>query len=172
MLDSTHLRFFTEETLGRMFRRCGWEVVERDDYETVHTDQYDRQLNDGLPVEMIGALRSLSETFNPNPLVQQFVWALKPVPVTAPPSSFLQAVGPDDDQELFPDMNIWPVRDYLMSVGLIASEQSRRSVSYLPALPPLSASRSLPWWKQRALGLAYKTPRTGALFQKAYRRLR
>jgi hypothetical protein len=169
MLDSTHLRFFTEETLGRMFRRCGWEVVERDDYQTVHTDQYDRQLNDGLPVEMIGALRALSEAFNPNSLVQQFVWALKPVPVTTPPSSFLQAVGPDEDGDPYPAPNIRPVRDYLMSVGLIASERSRRSES---DRPPRSVGSSLPWWKQRALDLAYKSPRTGAAFQKAYRRLR
>jgi 2-polyprenyl-3-methyl-5-hydroxy-6-metoxy-1,4-benzoquinol methylase len=173
MLDSTHLRFFTEQTLERMFRRCGWKVVERDDYQTVHTDQYDRELNDGLPVEMIGALRSLSDTFNPNNLVQQFVWAMKPVPVTAPPASFLQAVGPEDpaggDQAQFPVVDVRPVRDYLTSVGLVASEQSRRGVSYLP---PVSGGSSLPWWKQRALDIAYKSPRTGAAFQKAYRRLR
>ena len=76
-----------------MFERCGWRVVARDDFSTVRTDQYDAELNDGLPVEMIGALRVLSETYNPNAPVQQFVWAMRPVPVAAPPTTFLEAVG-------------------------------------------------------------------------------
>ncbi len=85
MLDSTHLRFFTSETLERMFERCGWRVIARNNFSTVHTDQYDAWLNDRLPAEMIGALRVLSESHNPYPTVQQFVWALRPVPVTHPP---------------------------------------------------------------------------------------
>jgi hypothetical protein len=36
----------------------------------------------------------------------------------------------------------------------------------------MAAGSSLPWWKQRALDIAYKSPRTGAAFQRAYRRLR
>ncbi len=170
MLDSTHLRFFTETTLKRMFERSGWRVVEQANFETIHTDQFDPAINDGLPVEMIGALHTLSETYNPNTMVQQFVWALKPMPVTTPASSFLQAVGSENgDGEPAQHVDPRPVYDYLISVGLLASEQSRRNVTYLPPLP---AGSSLPWWKQRALNVAYRSPRTGELFQKAYRRLR
>jgi 2-polyprenyl-3-methyl-5-hydroxy-6-metoxy-1,4-benzoquinol methylase len=171
MLDSTHLRFFTEETLERMFLRSGWRVAARDDYHTLRTDQYDEELNDGLPAELVGALRSLSEAFNPNPTVQQFVWALKPVPVTNPPDTYLQAVGRgEEDTEVVSvaDGNR-KVSDYLVSVGLLSSEQSRRAMHRLPRYVP---SDGLPAWKRWALTMAYRSPRSAALFQKAYRRLR
>ncbi len=171
MLDSTHLRFFTEETLERMFLRSGWRVAQRDNYHALRTDQYDEELNDGLPAELVGALRSLSEAFNPNPTVQQFVWALKPVPVTNPPDTYLQAVGRgQEDTEVvsLADGNR-KVSDYLVSVGLLSSEQSRRAMHRMPRYIP---SDGLPAWKRWALTLAYRSPRSAALFQKAYRRLR
>jgi len=168
MLDSTHLRFFTEETLERMFERCGWKVVERNNFNTLHTDQYDDELNDTLPAEMIGALRVLAETYNPNPIVQQFVWALRPFPVADLPTTYLQAVGGPDGTaatELEP-ADESAVRSYLMSVGLIASENSRRA-------PPRDPAHStLPRWKQVALKTAYHSPRSAEAFQKVYRRLR
>ncbi len=168
MLDSTHLRFFTQETLERMFERCGWKVVERNNYCTLHTDQYDNELNDRLPAEMIGALRVLSESYNPNPIVQQFVWALRPIPVAELPTTYLEAVGGGDgtaatEYEMSDDHS---VRSYLMSVGLIASEHSRRAVKYAPE--PVT----LPRWKRAALKTAYASPRSAEAFQKVYRRLR
>ncbi len=165
MLDSTHLRFFTEETLERMFRRCGWRVVARNDFITIRTDQYDDQLNDGLPAEMVGALRTLSEAYNPNTTVQQFVWALKPSPVKSPPETYLEAVGRtgDDGDAAAAARDEHAVHHYLKSVGLVASERSRRGYTQSGSLPP---------WKRRALAIAYRSPRSAALFQRVYRRLR
>jgi hypothetical protein len=165
MLDSTHLRFFTEETLERMFRRCGWRVVARNDFTTIRTDQYDDNLNDGLPAEMVGALRTFSESYNPNTTVQQFVWALKPSPVKSPPETYLEAVGRtgDDGDAAAAARNEQAVHHYLKSVGLVASERSRRGSTHSGSLPP---------WKQRALAIAYRSPRSAAVFQRVYRRLR
>ncbi len=177
MLDSTHLRFFTEETLERMFNRCGWRVVDRNDFYAIRTDQYDDGLNDGLPAEMIGALRTLSETYNPNTTVQQFVWALKPFPVKSPPDTYLQAVGRqgdegDEDVALTAERE-WTIRHYMRSVGLVASEHSRRAVaSGTNYLPEFIQSDALPAWKRRVLEIAYRSPRSSAIFQKIYRRLR
>ena len=98
LLDSNHLRFFTESTLQRMFERCGWELVAQNNLSTSKTDQYDPDLNDALPAEMIGALRVLSEAYNPHAAVQQFVWTLRPMPVNALPTTFLEAVGEADEQ--------------------------------------------------------------------------
>ena len=79
LLDSTHLRFFTEETLERMAERCGWRVIARNDFSSIHSDQYDPDLNEELPVEMVGALRVMADSYNPHASVKQFVWALQPV---------------------------------------------------------------------------------------------
>jgi hypothetical protein len=133
LLDSTHLRFFTEQTLDRLFRRCGWRVVARNDFSTLRTDQYDAELNDALPTEMIGALNVLARTYNPNAAVQQFVWTLKPFPVATPPTTFLQAVGDvggpvEEDSQ---SNESQAVRNYLASVGLIASETNRRAAKHL-----------------------------------------
>ncbi|MHB8499054.1 MAG: glycoside hydrolase family 99-like domain-containing protein [Acidimicrobiales bacterium] len=169
MLDSTHLRFFTEETLRRLLERCGWRITGRDDYCTVSTDQHDTELAGRLPVEMVGALRVVSEAFNPNPSVQQFVWSLRPVPVPSTPSTYLEAVGSPGGgplSELEP-IDEHAVRSYLTSVGLVASEASRRSWADRPA-----SQGGMPRWKQVAISTVYRSPRTGAAFQKVYRRLR
>jgi predicted TPR repeat methyltransferase len=93
LLDSTHIRFFTEETLANLFERTGWEVVAREDFSVIRSDQYDHGLTDALAVETIGMLRVLAATENANASVQQYVWALRPVGVARPPSSYLDAVG-------------------------------------------------------------------------------
>jgi 2-polyprenyl-3-methyl-5-hydroxy-6-metoxy-1,4-benzoquinol methylase len=167
LLDSTHIRFFTEETLERMVARCGWEIVARENFSTLLSDQYDRELNDTLPVEMIGALRVLAESHNPHAAVQQFVWAMRPVPVADLPTTYLQAVGrtdgesePEEDAAGGDDEHA--LRSYLMSVGLIATETSRRSIVYV------APGDSLPSWKHRVLGVAYRNPRTAAAFKKIY----
>jgi 2-polyprenyl-3-methyl-5-hydroxy-6-metoxy-1,4-benzoquinol methylase len=178
LLDSTHLRFFTEETLTRLLERCGWRAIARDNFEVVRSDQFDPELNDALPAEMIGALRVLSDSFNPNAAVQQFVWALKPFPVSDPPSTFLQAVGapgkhatngaaaPEEDagESQVPDVDRGRlVEDYLLSVGIVASEKSRRSVIYGDPLPS---------WKRAIIKAVYHSPRTEAAFKKAYGMIR
>jgi 2-polyprenyl-3-methyl-5-hydroxy-6-metoxy-1,4-benzoquinol methylase len=173
LLDSTHLRFFTEETLARMVERCGWQVVARDDFSTVRSDQYDAELNDSMPVEMIGALRVLSASNNPNAAVQQFVWAMRPVPVPAQPATYLEAVGrPTEKGPHAPgsQRDGRAVNDYLVSVGLIASEANRRIVNSQPS--HIYSGMMLPGWKQRALRIAYGGPRRAAFFKKVYGRIR
>jgi 2-polyprenyl-3-methyl-5-hydroxy-6-metoxy-1,4-benzoquinol methylase len=161
LLDSTHLRFFTETTLKRMFERCGWRVVARDDFISLRTDQYDDELNDGLPVEMIGALRALSQSYNPKASVQQFVWTLAPFPVSSPPTSYLEAMAePEGASELDaePNDNL-AVRSYLASVGLLSSETNRRAAKHL---------RSGVMWRGRRVVLkkVNKSPRLSAYSKK------
>jgi hypothetical protein len=199
MLDSTHLRFFTRETLERMFERCGWKVVARDDFEAIRSDQYNSDLNELLPLEMVGALRSMADALNPTNAVQQFVWALTPFPVANPPESFLEAVTPegvDLGAALVATDAEADIRRYLSSVGLLASEQSRRYANELQrrrneeirwrkleekarqATPADeeedldSEEEYLPLWKQWALDIVYHSPRSSAVFQKLYRRIR
>jgi 2-polyprenyl-3-methyl-5-hydroxy-6-metoxy-1,4-benzoquinol methylase len=172
LLDSTHLRFFTEETLSQMVERCGWQVVAQDNFSTVRSDQYDPDLNDSLPVEMIGALRVLSETHNPNAAVQQFVWAMRPVPVPEQPTTYLEAVGrPEGSGSESPDhLNDRSISDYLVSVGLIASESNRRIANSQPS--HIYSGMTLPVWKQRALRVVYGGSRRTAFFKKVYGRIR
>jgi hypothetical protein len=165
LLDSTHLRFFTETTLQRMFERCGWEVLARNNFSTTKTDQYDPDLNDELPAEMIGALRVLSEAYNPHAAVQQFVWALKPVPINAIPSTFLEAVDEADDQ---PAPYVHPtgeriVSAYLESVGLVASETNRRAAKQLRSPDPRLIKRGK-WFFVRTVN---RSPRTAAALKRA-----
>jgi 2-polyprenyl-3-methyl-5-hydroxy-6-metoxy-1,4-benzoquinol methylase len=133
LLDSTHLRFFTEKNLQSMLERCGWRMVARDDCVTVRSDQYDDELNDALPVEMVGALRALAESANPYTYVQRFIWTLAPYPVSVPPATYLEAVsGPVVASEGEPDeVDDTAVRTYLRSVGLISSETNRRAAKHL-----------------------------------------
>jgi 2-polyprenyl-3-methyl-5-hydroxy-6-metoxy-1,4-benzoquinol methylase len=170
LLDSTHLRFFTEETLERMLGRCGWEVIARDDLSTLLSDQYDPELTDALPVEMVGALRTLADTFNPTASVQRFVWAVRPVPVTSFPTSYLEAVDRPDDEDGEEAADVpaegQALRDYLVAVGLIATETSRRSVVYVPHRD------TVPTWKRKVLRTIDRSPRAAALFKSVYGRIR
>ncbi len=171
LLDSTHLRFFSEVTLERLFERCGWTVVSRNDFSTLRSDQYDTALNDGLPPEMIGALHVLAEATNPSAAVKQFVWALKPVPVPTTPATFLDAVGDDGSEMLDVDPDAQDpvehasraVRRYLVSVGLVASETNRRAAQHLRyGLGPR--------WKRAITTRIERSPRLRATY-KTVRRL-
>jgi hypothetical protein len=161
LLDSTHLRFFSEQTLQRMFERCGWQVVARNDFSTLRTDQYDAELNDALPAEMLGALHVLSESYNPSAAVQQFIWALKPFPVSNPPISYLEAVGAAEGPvEAEPEGNEGQaVRTYLVSAGLIASETNRRAAKHL-------RFGLLPRWKRALFKKVNRSPRSAAAYKK------
>jgi 2-polyprenyl-3-methyl-5-hydroxy-6-metoxy-1,4-benzoquinol methylase len=170
LLDSTHLRFFTEATLRRMFERCGWSVVARNNFHAIQSDQFDLDLNNALPAEMIGALRVLSETYNPNSAVQQFVWVLRPFPVTTPPTAYLQAVGAPDDPESPPKpSDAYAIRNYLVSAGLIASETSRRAAMRLANDNRPTAIVRV---KQRVLKVANRSPLAAAAVQKVHGWLR
>ena len=57
LLDSTHIRFFTEELLTNLVHRTGWEIVARDNFATLRTDQYDTPLADAMPINPPAAKR-------------------------------------------------------------------------------------------------------------------
>ncbi len=179
LLDSTHIRFFTEETLTNLIRRTGWEIVAREDYCVLRGDQYDTELNDALPAEMVGALRTLSQAENPNAAVQQYVWALRPVPVDKRPTTYLEAVGlSEEEMTTGPRSDMRAVADYLASAGILASEAARRAVASgyghhgAAALTAMSMDERVAYLKQLAVRQAYKTPRRGRLFQRIYRSVR
>jgi len=176
LLDSTHIRFFTEETLTNMVRRCGWVIVAADNFSVIRSDQYDAELEGALPVEMVGALRTLAQAENPNAAVQQYVWALRPVPVDQAPGSYLDAVGLTEEQATSgPRSDMRVVADYLASAGVLASEAARRAVlsSYghrgTVDGEPRDTVGDL---KREAVRLLYANPKVGRAFQKIYHRVR
>jgi 2-polyprenyl-3-methyl-5-hydroxy-6-metoxy-1,4-benzoquinol methylase len=182
LLDSTHIRFFTEETLANLFERTGWEVAVRDNFSAVRGDQFDSPLNDALPIEMVGALRVLSESENPNASVQQFVWALRPVPITEPAHTYLEAVGMTSEERYRgPVSDLSAVRNYLTSVGILASEASRRAAQSTAVAAAAAAAaaaegvirrQGLGRYKQAVLRQANKNPRRARAFQRVYRWVR
>jgi hypothetical protein len=177
LLDSTHIRFFTEETLTNLFQRTGWELVAREDFSDYRSDQYDQRLTDSMAVETIGLLRVLSATLNPNASVNQFVWALRPVGVDYPPTDYFDAVGLSDSQrEGDPSGNLWAVDDYLASIGILASEANRRSIEGGYGLTrgmqtptgPGSSRPSLAHSKQLAASEADKPTRRSQVLQRVH----
>jgi 2-polyprenyl-3-methyl-5-hydroxy-6-metoxy-1,4-benzoquinol methylase len=172
LLDSTHIRFFTEQTLTHLFERTGWEIVARDNFSIIRGDQYDAPLTDSLPAEMVGALRVLSEAENPNGAVQQFVWAVRPVLVAEAARTYLEAVGLSEaERRQHPTANLYPVRAYLGSVGILASEANRRAVEggrNGGGNGRSSMTQRIGDYKQAVLREAYKNPRRGAAFKRVY----
>jgi hypothetical protein len=154
--------FFTEPGLTRLVERCGWRVVDRDDFRRVRSDQHDTELEDSIPEEMVGALRILSETYNPESTIEEFVWALAPVPLDSPPTTFAAAVAPPpaDEERDLPKAIRHPVYDYLASVGVVASETNRRAVAL--------RRQPRPRWRRAFLEAVNANPRTA----EAYKRLR
>ena len=176
LLDSTHIRFFTAETLENMLVRTGWEVVARDDFSTIRSDQYDPDLDDALPPEMVGALRTLAAAENPAASVQQYVWALQPVPVERRPQSYLEAVELTPAQAAAgPRSDMRAVADYLASAGMLASEAARRAVqsSYGHRGRAGSQDRdTIGDLKAGAVRVLYSNPKVGRAFRKLYYRVR
>ena len=171
-LDPANLRFFTEDTLQRLVDRSGWRVVSRDDLHSLYSEQYDAGLRNGLPEEMVGALQATAQAVNPNWSVTHFVWALEPRPVDMAPSSYGEAVAPDEPQatpSIDPEATA-AVADYLASVGLVVSETNRRAVrAERNRLSETSLSRSR---RRPCLKFVYSSPRRAAAFRRVYARLR
>ncbi len=94
LLDFTHVRFFSNETLQELLGRCGWGLLERRDTTTENTEQCDEMIVNDLPIVAHHMLRGLSEATNPYNQVYQFIWLLQPVKshFSNPPNSFLEAV--------------------------------------------------------------------------------
>jgi 2-polyprenyl-3-methyl-5-hydroxy-6-metoxy-1,4-benzoquinol methylase len=179
LLDSTHIRFFTEETLGNLFERTGWELVARDDFSVIRSDQFDANLMDAQAVETVGMLRVLAATENPNSSVQQYVWALRPVRVKRAATTYLEAVGLSDKQrDRSPSDRQWAVDRYLASVGILASEGNRRSIErgygsqHGGGRGGRLMRRQVGSFKQMVLRQAYKNPRRAQAFQRIYHRVR
>jgi 2-polyprenyl-3-methyl-5-hydroxy-6-metoxy-1,4-benzoquinol methylase len=179
LLDSTHIRFFTEETLTNLVRRTGWEIVARENFSALRTDQYDQGLADAMPPEMIAALRVLAETENPDAAVMQFVWALRPVPATDPPASYLDAVGLSAEEVgRGASSDMVPVRDFLASAGILASEAARRALSaHLERSGAdgggdevRSGPSGINRYKRAVARQLNKTPRGKAVFERVSRR--
>jgi hypothetical protein len=172
LLGTSHLRFFTERTLANLLERTGWEIVARDDIAAIRSDQYDARLADALPVEMMGALRVLSQAEHPNAAIKHFVWALRPVATDRSPEDYLEAVRltPDEHAEA-PIGDPTAVASYLSSIGILASEASRRAsegaYAYAEGSGPIG--QFLGYYKRVALRTAYKTQRRGAIFRRVYR---
>jgi hypothetical protein len=125
--DMGDLHQFTAVTLRRLLERSGWIVAANDDFESVRSELFDEDLENSIPEEMAGALRVLSETYNPQWAVREFVWALTPISVTSPPRTFGEAIAPDEDEvRKLPGPWRHPVEDYLASIGIVASEINRR----------------------------------------------
>jgi Glycosyltransferase WbsX len=161
-VGSVPLHFFTESALEQLVERCGWRIIAREDFDRVNSDGRDLELEDSIPEEMVGALRVLSQTYNPQSTVQQFVWALTPVKIEARPTSFAAAVQPPppaEERELPPEQR-HPVYDYMASVGIVASEINRRAVAI--------RRKPRPRWKRAVLDTVNGNPRTAD----AYKQLR
>lgn len=171
VLDSANLRFFTEDTLQRLVDRSGWRVVRRDDHHSLYSDQYDADLRDGLPEEMVAAVQATAQAVNDNWSVTHFVWAMEPRPLGMAPSSYREAVAPDEPRT---GRRITPkataaVADHFASVGLMASELSRRTVA---AQRRAAARSSLSLPKKAVLKVVYSSPSLAAAFRGVYTRLR
>ncbi len=155
--DRTDLRFFTEETLERLVERCGWQVTARDNVESALSDLYDLGFDDAMPADMVVALRTLAECYNPDAGVSHFVWAMRPVPVTDPPTSYRQAVAPIHSQERgvgeSDDGDTQVLERYLRAVGLVAAESNRPSGSH--------------WWTH-VIAATRRSPRLHALVTKIH----
>jgi hypothetical protein len=158
----TPVHFFTESALERLVERCGWRVVAREDFDRANSEGRDVELEDSIPEEMVGALRVLSQTYNPQSTVEQFVWALTPVKIEARPTSFAAAIEPPApiDEREFPPEQRHPVYDYMASMGIVASEINRRAVAI--------RRKPRPRWKRAILDRVNATPRTAD----AYKQLR
>ncbi len=91
LLDRTHLHFFAASSLSKLLTASGWQLVTRDDFALRHSDQYDpRSLlhNESLLGDF---LRYVSDTFNPDNQINQFLWLLKPAAAHAEAGMAIEA---------------------------------------------------------------------------------
>ncbi len=81
LLDQTHLRFFTHESLGRLMQRCGWEQFAADDFRMAFSDQcFPRESVVLSRSTVVGqVLRELSAASGRHSATNQFIRAYRPV---------------------------------------------------------------------------------------------
>ncbi len=78
LLDSTHLRFFTNDTLESLVTKAGWRIVGRADFHKVRSEHYPARVLGGLPVPVLSVIDLLARQENRFSTVYQFVWMLRP----------------------------------------------------------------------------------------------
>lgn len=84
LLDKTHLRFFTGPSLRGLLAESGWDLVARADFSLAESDQHDAASILHGDTQIGDFLRYVSDTFNPDNTVNQFIWLLKPRAAVGP----------------------------------------------------------------------------------------
>jgi hypothetical protein len=127
---------FTDASLGSLLSAGGWEQTDEADVRALRSSQYDAELYEALPTEMVGALRVLSETYNANGTVECFVRMLTPV---SPGGSGGRSspLGRTLTMRQRATIEI-----YLASIGLVTGEENRRATAAATA----GGRRSRPRW--------------------------
>ena len=76
LLDQTHLRFFSNQTLHNLLCNCGWQLNFRKDYIAEYSEQYPFELLKNIPGYALGVISAFAELLNQFPHVYQFIWML------------------------------------------------------------------------------------------------
>lgn len=86
LLDTTHVRFFTAESLSSVLREAGLHVVDKADLHLDESDQHFPAAHPALSAATsIGKLyRAVRDGSDPNATVNQFVWLCLPGPIAPP----------------------------------------------------------------------------------------
>lgn len=106
LLDSTHLRFFSSESLAALLENCGWRLVERRDYLLPATDQNPAVLLSRTPASVVNTIKVVAEAANPYCQVHQFIWILEPVPLEVKPKSYLDALSYERSTEPLSNLEV------------------------------------------------------------------
>ena len=127
--EGSTVRHFTRSILERLFDRCGWKITATDDSESIYSSQYSAALHGQLPEAMSGALRVLAQSTNADWAVEHFVWALTPIGVDDPPSSYADAVAGPSELAVtgLPGDASSGLSQYLSSIGLLVGESHVRA---------------------------------------------
>jgi hypothetical protein len=138
---------FTDTTLERTLEQCGWLRIDEENVLAVRSEEWDEETLNGIPEEMVGALRVLSETYNPYSAVERFIWALAPTRVQEPLANMGAASGEDSlsTRVRHSDEKRERVQQYLNSIGLVVSETERRAL-VLKSTPAAVWKRWLRRW--------------------------
>jgi hypothetical protein len=142
----------------QLFEDGGWQVVGREDVRAVESVAYDAGYLDRVPEEVVGALRVVATTCNPEWSVEKFVWALVPVAEGKATNSRAARSGGADSSE-----QRHRIEEYLETVGLLASESNRRAL----ALGPIREPR----WRRTVRKSIASRPKVNAKVGKLLRRL-
>jgi len=156
---------FTKVTLERTLEQCGWLRFDEESVLAVRSEEWDEDTFNGIPEEMVGALRVLSETYNPYSDVERFVWALAPTKVSESLESVSAALGGDStaNGDRYSDERRERVQQYLNSIGLVVSETERRAL--------VLRSTPAPFWKRSLLKWTNASPRLTSKIGRVKRRL-